>query len=431
MIGSKHISDLITSQDALKKGRINIIEAPVSAGKTHFALNLLPEWAGCPNKILYLIDTTNGELRIQRNILTVCRQTYSFYDYGKHHTWGEYSEEAENNMPVMTYAGFGSEVRNNSRDFHWHDFDFIICDEMQNLVKYQNYKEGTKNVEAAEDALRKIAKEGKTKIIALSATPRQIRERFPDIYYDVPFNRSDLFQLETFHEIPYSGSAEEIILRHKGQTGILYTTEIKDMKTYIDFANSNGIRANGFWSIHSDVPMEKEQHDLRHTILENEVIPPSIDLLVINAASETCIKIQGEKRKVDFIIVHYKNEEVKTQVRGRYHGDLDYFYYHDTDAANHYKVRQITFPEHLLNVRLYSDQWPDLCDAVRLRKEHGGSYSMPTIAKYLNENGYCVVKKKDSKRNGRYYYLITERDTDLGNVLSPPPEKKKPFSGMS
>lgn len=106
------------------------------------------------------------------------------------------------------------------------------------------------------------------------------------------------------------------------------------MKKYMDFANENHIKANGFWSINAHMPMSREQLDLRETVLEKETIPADIDLLVINAASETCIKIQGEKRKVDYIIVHDSNEEVKKQVRGRYHGDLVYFYYHDVDAAN-------------------------------------------------------------------------------------------------
>ena len=33
-------------------------------------------------------------------------------------------------MPVMTYAGFGAEVRRDDKNFHWDDFDYIICDEM-------------------------------------------------------------------------------------------------------------------------------------------------------------------------------------------------------------------------------------------------------------------------------------------------------------
>lgn len=233
MLGSKRIAELITDKNALKAGRINIIEAPVSSGKTYFALNTIPAWASSASKILYLIDTTNGEMRIQKNIRTVGRQTYSFYHYGKKSTWGERSEEAENNMPVMTYAGFGTEVRNGGTAFHWHDFEYIICDEMQNLVNYQQYEGSTINVEAAEDALRTLAAEGKTKIVALSATPQKIRERFGSLCYDVLFDRTDVQRLETFAEIPYSGSVEDILLRHKGQTGILFTITIESKKNVI------------------------------------------------------------------------------------------------------------------------------------------------------------------------------------------------------
>ncbi len=416
MIGTKTISDLFTDKETIKAGRINIIDAPVSSGKTHFALNVLPAWAGSPSKILYLTDTTNGEMRIQRNILTVGRQTYAFYYYGKKTTWGERSEEAENNMPVMTYAGFGAEVRANRSAFHWLDFDYIICDEMQNLVNYQRYKNGTVNVEAAENALRTVAAAGKTKIIAMSATPQPIRERFGELCYDVPFDRSDLRRLETFEEIPYYDKVEDILLRHKGQTGILYTNEIQDMVKYMDWANRHGIPANGIWSVNARTRMSEEQLQLRRTILEQETIPANIDLLVINAASQTCIKIQGEKRKVDFIIVHNKNEEIKTQVRGRYHGDLPYFYYHDTEAANEYAARQHKIPEDLLNVRLYSDRWKEVSGIVGLRRPHGGFYSMPTVAKYLEQNGYKVEKRKDSKLNGQYYYVIT-RDTNYQNII--------------
>ena len=416
MIGTKTITDLITDKNTLKEGRINIIDAPVSSGKTHFALNVLPEWAGSPSKILYLIDTTNGEMHLQKNILIVGRQTYAFYDYGKKTTWGERSEEAENNMPVMTYAGFGAEVRHNSNSFHWHDFDFIICDEMQNLVNYQRYKGGTVNVEAAENALRTIAAAGKTKIIALSATPQPIRERFGELCYDVPFDRSDLRQLEIHEVVPYYGNVESILMRHKGQTGILYVSEISEMERYIKWANQNGIRANGFWSINASTRMNEEQLQLRHTVLEKETIPTGIDLLVINAASQTCIKIQGKNCKVDYIIVHYKSDEVKTQVRGRYHGDLPYFYFHDIEAANDYTVKNTLLPEHFLNVRLYRDDYKELCAYVALQRPHGGFYSMPTVAKHLENNGYTVVKKKDSHNNGQYYYVIT-RDTNNNSVV--------------
>ncbi len=206
MIGTKHISDLITDPNALKKGQINIIDAGVSAGKTFFALTMIPKWTS-PEKILYLIDTTNGEMRIQRNILTqaIGREHYAFCDYNTGEIWGE-KVDVVGKMPVMTYAGFGTEVRKVDSKFNWFDYDYIICDEMQNLVDYQRFNERSTNLEKAEEALRTIVAEGTTTIVAMSATPKKIRDRFGELCYDVPFDRSELCQLCTSTVIPYKKS---------------------------------------------------------------------------------------------------------------------------------------------------------------------------------------------------------------------------------
>lgn len=107
-----------------------------------------------------------------------------------------------------------------------------------------------------------------------------------------------------------------MLLELKGKTGILFTTNVKDMKHYIELANINGIRANGFWSTsvktQNTYPHTQEQRDLRDDVLTKETIPEGVDLLVINRASETCIKIKQENRKVDFMIVNNCNEEIKT-----------------------------------------------------------------------------------------------------------------------
>lgn len=407
MIGTQTISDLITSPDDIKSGVINIIEAGVSAGKTHFALNMLPEWAGSSNKILYLIDTSNGELSILKNILTVSRQTYSLHFYGRKASWGEVCSEAENNMPVMTYAGFGAEVVRGGRDFHWLSrFSYIVCDEMQNLVNYQQFEKRSFNLMAAESALRVIASQSNTKIIALSATTKTIRDHFSALCRDVPFDRTNLRRLETIEEIPYHCGIESILkemAQDERKKGILYVTTIGEMEEWMAKANRMGIRAQGFWSINAKQKMTEDQLALRQTILEKEYIPAHVDLLVINAASQTCIKIQG---KVDYMIVHDKRSEVRTQVRGRYNGDLPRFYYHDVAAANKSIIHNLHLAEEYLGKRLYSKDWSALCRSLALRKPHGGFYSMPTVARMLKEDGYKVEKKKDSKQNGRWYYMI-------------------------
>ena len=418
MKGSKHISELITNKDLILPGRINIIEANCSAGKTHFALSTLPAWTGNPERILYLIDTTNGEMYIQRNMNTVNRQTYAFCDYNTKHVWGESNAQK---MPVMTYAGFGAEVQRNHGNFHWLDFDYIVCDEMQNLVNYRKMDWNSAYLIAAEFALRMIALEGNARIIGMSATPQTIREHFGSLCHDVPFDRMDLRQLETFAAIPYSKrTVEEIIQQNKDKTGILYVATIEKMEKYINYANSIGVRAKGFWSTNFntqlDHPHDDAQRTLRATVLEEETIPVYIDLLVINAASQTCIKIKQENRTVDYMIVHDQNDEVQTQVRGRYDSDLAEFYYHDEAAAIYVECPPV--PERFLNVRLYADGQRELCKALALKRPKGaGIYGMPTVVKVLRANGYSVVKKKDSKKNGAHYYVISSQGTNLEESL--------------
>ncbi len=421
MLGTKTISDLISSPSVFRSGRINIIEAPVSSGKTFFALTALPEWGGSPEKVLYLIDTTNGELHIQRNMITqaVDRNTYAFYDYNTKHIWGE--QRSDNMMPVMTYSGFGSELRKAHSGFRLSDFEYIICDEMSNLVRYQDYDGNNANLIIAEQKLREIVSEGKVKIIALSATPQKIREHFPDLYYDVPFDKSDMRRLETFHDLPYSCDTKTILERiakePKPMTGILYTTQVREMKEYISYAQKLGIPANGFWSAsvetQSKYPFSEEQKTLRETVLAEETIPEDIRLLVINASSETCIKIQGSKRKVDYIIVNNSDEEVVAQVRGRYHGDLDRFYYHDIAKANEATLNSFVMPERFLNVRLFKQERDELCAMLPLQQPNkpvGTYYSWPTVCKMLSEHGYEISpSKKDKNRNGQHYYVISRR----------------------
>ena len=425
MIGSKHISDLITAQDVLKKGRINIIDAGVSAGKTYFALTTIPEWSS-PEKILYLIDTTNGEMRIQENMLKraqegsdkakpVNRLMYAFCDYNTGEIWGEKTETV-GKMPVMTYAGFGTEIRQPASKFNYFAYDFIICDEMQNLVDFQRFSDRSANLEAAEEALRAIAVEGSTTIIAMSATPQKIRDRFGILCYEVPFDKSDLITPITTERIPYWEKAENLILRMKGKTGVLYTTQIEDMKRYIDFGNSNGIRTNGFWSTSVATakkhPLSAEQSELRETVLVQETIPDDIDLLVINRASETCIKIQETKRKIDYMIVHDSNEEIQTQVRGRYHGDLAQFFFHDNDALNLYKIKTHPVPDRYLNRPLSTEEIRDLGWELNLLNKDGKHCGNPTIIKCLKECGYNVSDpKKSRKHSGKHFRTITIDDT--------------------
>ncbi len=350
-------------------------------------------------------------MRIQLNTLAIGRMDYAFYDYNTKHVWGEDSSSGK--MPVMTYAGFGTEVRHNEDSFKWHDFDYIICDEMQNLVNYQSFNERSTNLKKAEEALRTIARECNTTIVAMSATPQKIRERFGSLCYDVPFDHSELAQLETHHTIPYKGSTYDLLLSLKGKRGILYTARISEMKDFIEFANSIGMRANGFWSTSAKgEPLSREQLDLREKVLARETIPDDIDLLVINRASETCIKIQEKNCHIDFMVVHDSNKEIQTQVRGRYHGDLAEFYYHDNYDVLVYQIEQTQIPANYFGKRLYSEDWYALIRHLNLKYPNGTYIGKEKLYKVLAQCGYSITApKKDSKNAGKLYRILTYEDT--------------------
>ena len=260
-----------------------------------------------------------------------------------------------------------------------------------------------------------IAAAGKAKIIGLSATPKKIREYFGCLCHDVPFDRSDLVQLETFACIPYYKRApEEIIQQHKGQTGILYVASVQSMKKYIEYANSIGVRANGFWSP-NDKRQKTDPHTpaqiaLRRTVLEKETIPDDIDLLVINAASETCVKIKQENRTDDYMIVHDESDEVQTQVRGRYDGDLAEFYFHDGYKAVHAECP--TVPDEWIGVRLYQEQQEVLCRYLNLRNPKRAAddyYRWKKVVEVLRAKGYKVEQRRSGALR---YWTIAPKCTN-------------------
>ena len=334
-------------------------------------------------------------------------------------------------MLVMTYSGFGSEILKGSQHFKWWEYDYIICDEMQNLVKYQAIPDKQKDedksrgsklyLQQAELTLRQITAMGRTRIVALSATPRKIYERFRELCYKVPIDTTDLAHLETMRQIPFRGKVEDLLEQLRGKRGILYTTEIGDMKRYIKAARNMDFRANGFWSIHADEEMETEQKQLRAAILESETFPADIDLLVINAASETCM-IRESNRPIDFMIIHTKDTDTQTQVRGRYHGTLPLLYYHNAADANLEKCVS-RFPESFLRKKLFAADQNELCEYLNIQKENGEQrfYKMPKIAEYLEKAGYRVEHAKDSKQSGQWYYRIyPPAPKHLGTYLGHP-----------
>ena len=120
----------------LAKDKLNIIRAPTGSGKTYFALTAIP--AAMPDavhKVVYLIDTINGKKQILKNY-----NAKPIYREWETEISGEALYfETESRIVIITYAKFGILLERNP-DFHKY-FDYIICDELHSLIKFQYFSE--------------------------------------------------------------------------------------------------------------------------------------------------------------------------------------------------------------------------------------------------------------------------------------------------
>ena len=91
--------------------------------------------------------------------------------------------------------------------------------------------------------------------------------------------------------------------------------------------------------------MTEEQLRVRDYILDKEELPPEYGAVIINKSNETAINIRG---RVDYIIVHSQEDDVREQVRGRYRGDLDKKHYFLAGKRKRRKRHEVPFSTNTL-----------------------------------------------------------------------------------
>ena len=162
MKGTKYLDEAVDINE-IKSGQLNLIEAPVGSGKSHFALNVLPKELNDKHNMVYLIDTVNGKQQLQRQD--------NVGDFNA--LWKELVENGiayfgEEEIIVMTYAKFGTLAAEDG-DFGM-NLELIVCDEVHNLVRFQYFGKGdgiNPHMIAKKQIEKIIKKSTKTKVVAL------------------------------------------------------------------------------------------------------------------------------------------------------------------------------------------------------------------------------------------------------------------------
>lgn len=392
MTGSKFLSELI-SLDTLQKDKLNIVDSPTGSGKSYFALHTLPDTLkDAYHRIVYLIDTINGKEQILENYNAT---VYSRYWESEVLSDGEIDCYESQKVVIMTYAKFGLIV---SQNFDFPScFDYIICDELPSTVKFEMYDRGINTHSLAISGIESAVRNDRTIVIALTATPFLIKDRFDVPLYTVPIDKSELKRYETGKFISYNTIDSILPTLDKTKTGLCYCYHIRTMERLETEARKLGFHPISIWSIRNkDHPMNEEQLAVRESILKEFTLPSEYNLLFINASSETSLKI---KSPMDYAIINSLDEDTQIQVRGRINNDLPLVYLPSQSGG----VIELYVPDSFMFTWLFKKDRDRLCQSIALRNHNNRLCKWPTVRRSLEQVGYII---QSGRWNNYRYYVI-------------------------
>ena len=111
MKNTKYLSDVLDTSSFIR-GKLNVINTPCGSGKTTAAINTIASLASSPRKALYLIDTSSGRDRLEKN--EHLTRPYVFVEvYTSYTSFPVPEGEIPDMVVVATYAKFGMWVADN------------------------------------------------------------------------------------------------------------------------------------------------------------------------------------------------------------------------------------------------------------------------------------------------------------------------------
>ncbi|RDY26809.1 hypothetical protein CHL78_012115 [Romboutsia weinsteinii] len=409
----------------IKKGKVNLVNAPCGCGKTTYFFNELSQQDKYieMKRILYLVDTN----MLEDSMVQEYGSMMKIYDKDWVNDLDIYLDLREEQAKIrcMSYHRFGHLVkRDNSILEH---IDLIVIDEAHNLLKYSDMDSDvlTKNFKYAKDEevrrasellsgcsylahnLTRFIDEYDTDFVLMTATPNRIMEHKP--YSNYLYDVLEGYQLRGYSidkTIPFDNIKNTFRFfkdkKHKDFGNILvYSQTIKSCKEIEVQFKEMGFETIVLWSTNANEPMSKEQLIVRDNLINKNLLLDLYDVLIINDAYQTGWNLENMEdtslHKTFTVLVNSTDKDTIIQVTGRIRHDIKLLFHKD----NSKKSKVTSIPSEFLNRPLIKEDKDKLVQHYDLVNKDGKQLKWSSIKNLILENDKFLILSGRDKINGK------------------------------
>ena len=416
--------------ELLKVRSVNVLEmaseknvfiiAPCGCGKSTFLKKDL--FTDETKKYLVLVDNTGVKMQTMKDG-DICNSKGEILvknDEGKYELTTEYF--GKRNITIMCYAEFGDVVKFDLEDEFIKQFDIIVCDEVHNLVGYQQIDDSAKLHQAFMKLLNKY---DDTKIIWMTATPYYLDKLIKE------YSQLD----KNFIAIDYSNDNQIKRYTEKRETYISHfasiTTELRQYKKY--FMNMDGkvliytrnistmksiqesleqldfLRPICIWSDSNRTnKLSDEQIKVRDYLIDNGELLAPYNCLIINKAYETGLNIYDEK--IEIMVAHTTNPTEQIQARGRIRHDIDLLVLRTNDKKIIEKGK-VEVDKDLLDKWLNKEDLEIfVINKLNLTDDKGRKLTVNKLLNEIEKYGYSIEKTRKIEQEKKITkYMISKK----------------------
>jgi len=456
MKGEYYLTDYILKENIkISKGFINLFNAPAGSGKTNFIFaengliydtTKFINYEGCHpyanrkiprkynlsfnlDKILYICDTRMLKEKVLSKYSSITKGfDKNFFKDARDDDIVKKVLEKKGKIAVITYAQFGWIMgKKVLRNLIYDQFDLVIMDEFHNLFDYAN-KFDTEEKTTYGNIINNLGVLALNNLlVCLTATPyyankgivgqSDLKEELFNVIlndeqikkirqYEETWNKKEVYPINDIKWMCIDGKIDKI--KNRKWKVLIYTTQIKTCNKYKEMLTNAGYKVEALWT---QSKMDDSQKDLKQYLIEKEVYPDYLDVLIINKAYDTGWDLKDDR--VQYVIIDSYNITIQTQVRNRCRHDIEMLTTKLYDEIEHYwnEKGQECYVEHhetslvfslneeYLNAKLNNTVKKFLVDKYG-SVNNKGSCNWKTFKIDLNNNGYITK----TSNHGTYIY---------------------------